>query len=254
MRCNKCGQEFGKGDTCQHCGADKVSALGEFSGYSTPNNKQTTVKNSISSPASQHIEPITSQICWKCGEIIPLGKFCPVCGQDLFQVCPKCQTQYSSQYHICPNCGTNHIEFETELKRKKEHEKEVAYEQSLNSLLSNYRQQAKHAKNVCDQVWVRQEQKDTLLPLLKTLDKELDKVSYVTASYELHGVEKALNKLLSEPLFRQIQEQYDRKEEENRIKKKVEAEEAKAKENTVNVIWAIICIVGLLSVIFGWWH
>ena len=89
MKCNKCGQEFGKGTNCQYCGADKVAALGEFSGYSTPNNKPTTVKDSISSPASQHIEPITSQICWKCGEIIPLGKFCPVCGQALVRECPN---------------------------------------------------------------------------------------------------------------------------------------------------------------------
>lgn len=117
MKCNKCGQEFGKGTNCQYCGADKVAALGEFSGYSTPNNKPTTVKDSISSPASQHIEPITSQICWKCGEIIPLGKFCPVCGQALVRECPKCKKEYSTQYDICPNCGTNRIDYKKEQER-----------------------------------------------------------------------------------------------------------------------------------------
>ena len=133
MKCNKCGQEFGKGDTCQHCGADKVAALGEFSGYSTPKTKQTTVKDSISSPSSQHIEPITSQICWKCGEIIPLGKFCPACGQLLIHECPKCKTVYSAQYNICPNCGTNITSYtqEQELVSFEKKKKEISFPEHI---------------------------------------------------------------------------------------------------------------------------
>lgn len=33
MKCSKCGKEFGNGSTCMNCGADRVSALGEFEGF-----------------------------------------------------------------------------------------------------------------------------------------------------------------------------------------------------------------------------
>ena len=148
MKCNICGKEFGKGDNSQNCGADKVSALGEFSGYSTPNNKPTTVKDNISSPSSQHLEPVISQICWKCGEIIPLGKFCPACGQKLFRICPNCKTEYSSQYHICPNCGTNHIEYEkaTQEDRNKKQEQLLRQEKRQATSDAIRRREIEHEK------------------------------------------------------------------------------------------------------------
>ena len=117
MKCNKCGEEFGKGETCQNCGADKVSALGEFSGYSTPKARSANGTKATSSPSAPSLEPVTSQICWKCGEIIPMGKFCPVCGQALVRECPKCKKEYSTQYDICPHCGTNYIVFQEQQER-----------------------------------------------------------------------------------------------------------------------------------------
>lgn len=34
MKCNICGKEFGNSVKCEHCGADRVAALGNYSGYS----------------------------------------------------------------------------------------------------------------------------------------------------------------------------------------------------------------------------
>lgn len=37
MKCNVCGQEFGNGAYCQHCNADRITALGNYSGgYNAP--------------------------------------------------------------------------------------------------------------------------------------------------------------------------------------------------------------------------
>lgn len=130
MKCNKCGQEFGKGETCQNCGADKVSALGEFSGYSTPKARPANGTKATSSPSAPFIEPVASQICWKCGEIIPMGKFCPACGQQLLQKCPKCKESYSAKYNICPNCGTNRLTYKLPKQEQLLHEKlekEITY-------------------------------------------------------------------------------------------------------------------------------
>ncbi len=130
MKCNKCGLEFGKGETCQHCGADKVSALGEFTGYSSLRHNSENVTKATSSPITTHLEPVTSQICWKCGEIIPLGHFCPACGQQLLRKCPKCKKSYSAKYSICPNCGTNYFTYQPSMQEQLLHkklEKEITY-------------------------------------------------------------------------------------------------------------------------------
>lgn len=136
MKCNKCGQEFGKGETCQYCGADKVSALGEFSGYSTPKARPANGTKATSSPSAPFIEPVASQICWKCGEIIPMGKFCPACGQQLLQKCPKCKESYSAKYNICPNCGTNRLTYKLPKQEQLLHkklEKEITYPDCLDA-------------------------------------------------------------------------------------------------------------------------
>lgn len=115
MKCNFCGQEFGKGEKCQHCGADKVAALGEFEGFSTTHQGASHAASS-SQTASIHREVTAStQICWKCNEIIPADAlYCPVCRTRLERECPKCRKPYSSQYDNCPYCGTNFFEYEKE--------------------------------------------------------------------------------------------------------------------------------------------
>ena len=121
MRCNKCGNEFGTGEICQHCGADKVAALGDFPGYSVPGEQNHPTINAPSS-YTPCIDSLSSIICWKCGEVIPAeSKYCPVCQVQLFVVCPKCGHRYSAQYANCNECGTNREEF---LQQQKEQEEE----------------------------------------------------------------------------------------------------------------------------------
>ena len=123
MTCNKCGKEFGSGDTCQHCGADKVGALGEFNGYPERGGAS---HNMSSSPGTPHIDTLSTSICWKCGEIIPRdSEYCPFCGEQLFVSCPKCGHRYSAQYPNCNKCGTNREQHLKRLKsrRKKKRDK-----------------------------------------------------------------------------------------------------------------------------------
>lgn len=111
MKCNHCGNEFGKGNVCQHCGTDKVTALGEFSGYSVPENKG-NAQIAPAAPVSSSIPPYSSMICWKCGEVIPGdSKYCPVCQTQLFVICPQCGYKYSAKYHNCSQCGTNREDY-----------------------------------------------------------------------------------------------------------------------------------------------
>ena len=50
--------------------------------------------------------------CYKCNNVIPGdSKFCPCCRTELYVLCPKCGVQYSSQYQICSQCGTDRLEY-----------------------------------------------------------------------------------------------------------------------------------------------
>ena len=129
MTCNKCGKEFGSGDTCQHCGADKVGALGEFNGYPERGGAS---HNMSSSPGTPHIDTISTSICWKCGEIIPRdSEYCPFCGEQLFVSCPKCGHRYSAQYPNCNKCGTNREQHLKRLKEQKEEERQRKKEEDV---------------------------------------------------------------------------------------------------------------------------
>ena len=109
MICNRCGKEFGTGDTCRHCGADKVGALGEFNGYPERGRESPHMS---SSPGIPYIDTLSTSICWKCGEIIPIdSKYCPFCGEQLFVSCPKCGHIYS---------GTNREQYLKQQKKQRE--------------------------------------------------------------------------------------------------------------------------------------
>ena len=46
MKCNVCGQEFGNGAYCQHCNADRITALGNYSGgYNAPDIPKNVASN-----------------------------------------------------------------------------------------------------------------------------------------------------------------------------------------------------------------
>lgn len=108
MKCNVCGQEFGYGAYCQHCKADRITALGNYSGgYNAPDRKNVTSDNgSKQSGVGNCGEQF--MVCYNCTNVIPAdSEYCPCCGTKLFVGCPKCGHRYSSQYRICNKCGTN---------------------------------------------------------------------------------------------------------------------------------------------------
>ena len=92
MKCNKCGQEFGKGETCQNCGADKVSALGEFSGYESEKREPVLGPKKSTEKGNQTYFPSSpNAVCPFCGEIIPAdAEYCPFCRKAQKTKCLKC--------------------------------------------------------------------------------------------------------------------------------------------------------------------
>ena len=115
MKCNICHKEFGEGVSCQHCGVDRVTALGNYQGYS-PNAKAKDIdSNKVQSVG---ITPKEFEVCYACSEVIPAGsEYCPCCGKKLFENCPKCGKKYSSRYAICPHCGTNRIDYIAQIEK-----------------------------------------------------------------------------------------------------------------------------------------
>ena len=79
MKCSICGKEFGNGANCKNCGTDRVTGLGNYSGYDTPSNSSGKVESSSSRRENPHqivdnepkIVKVSSMICHACGEIIP---------------------------------------------------------------------------------------------------------------------------------------------------------------------------------------
>ena len=147
MKCNVCGQEFGNGAYCQHCNADRITALGNYSGgYNAPDIPKNVASNTNpggSDPTSGYsygnaqdsnythkqgragngVEQF--MICYHCTNVIPAdSEYCPCCGTKLFVVCPKCGHRYSSQYKICNKCGTNKEEYLKEQRILEQHRKE----------------------------------------------------------------------------------------------------------------------------------
>ena len=121
MKCSNCGNEFGTGTHCQHCGVDRVTGLANYNGYN--NSSDSSGYNSSNYGGS----PRTT-VCYACNEIIPLGStFCPICGKKLLVTCPNCGHEYSSQYPVCSKCGTNREEY-NERKRREEKEWEQSPE------------------------------------------------------------------------------------------------------------------------------
>jgi RNA polymerase subunit RPABC4/transcription elongation factor Spt4 len=131
MKCAVCGKEFGTGSNCKHCGSDKFTGLGNYSGYNAPvvnDNTQASFESAERQNLNSSPQPDNpgSIICYACGEIIPSdSKFCPYCSRELFVVCPKCGHKYSSQFPACNQCGTNRNKYYEQL-RKEKLESEIA--------------------------------------------------------------------------------------------------------------------------------
>ncbi|MCH5181048.1 MAG: zinc ribbon domain-containing protein [Prevotellaceae bacterium] len=130
MKCAKCGHDFGHGETCAHCGAERIVGLANYNGYAAPaSGSAPAAANDYAdlAPASQPLAAAPdSMICYACSEIIPSdSKFCPCCGQELWTACPQCHHVYSSQYTRCNQCGTSLQEY-----REAEERKRLAEEQA----------------------------------------------------------------------------------------------------------------------------
>lgn len=124
MKCSSCGREFGEGINCQYCGVDRVTGLGNYSGYDTSDYHGANTSHYNSSYNSS---PKT-MVCYACGEIIPINsEYCPYCRKKLYETCPQCGNTYSSQYHSCNKCGTNRADYYRESERN-QHTMEKAKE------------------------------------------------------------------------------------------------------------------------------
>ena len=149
MKCAVCGKEFGTNNKCQHCGADKVTGLGNYNGYEAPVRGAYNNSSTASAPQPK-IVTVDSMVCHACGEIIPASsKFCPHCSHSLWVQCPKCGKTYSSQYPACSECGTNrkeYIEKQQQEKRKQEMERR-RYEEWLNNTPEGQAEQERIKKN-----------------------------------------------------------------------------------------------------------
>mgnify|MGYP004571980937 CR=1 FL=1 len=128
MKCNVCGQEFGNGAYCQHCNADRITALGNYSGgYNAPDSPKNVTSNTsvgetnpisgygsgndLRNSSKQNVNRNSGEqfmVCYNCANVIPIdSEYCPCCRTKLYEVCPKCGHRYSSQYKICNKCGTD---------------------------------------------------------------------------------------------------------------------------------------------------
>lgn len=118
MKCNVCHNEFGNGEYCQNCKADKVVGLGSYTGYNAPHIQHNLPHQSPQQRTTQIVDS-NMTICYKCANPIPANvDFCPACGLKLTTMCPKCGNKFSSQYAFCSSCGVNIEEFIAEQKRK----------------------------------------------------------------------------------------------------------------------------------------
>jgi hypothetical protein len=127
MKCASCGNEFGNGANCQYCGVDRVTGLGNYSGYSPakniPQSATYTESHGNTYQEPSHVED-KNIICYNCGEIIPKdAKFCPYCSTNLYVTCPKCGKEYSSQFPACSECGTNRDEYYRKQRENEERER-----------------------------------------------------------------------------------------------------------------------------------
>lgn len=186
MKCNVCGQEFGNGAYCQHCNADRITALGNYSGgYNAPDSPKNITSNTNdydsgndSYNSSKRNEARNSReqfmVCYNCANVIPVdSEYCPCYRTKLYEVCPKCGHRYSSQYKICNKCGTNKEEYLEEQRILEQRRKE-----------EDRRQKIEREKRLEEQKKYEQQrlEKEKLVKQEKTVDLIIDIVMIAVAT------------------------------------------------------------------------
>lgn len=129
MKCSICGKEFGEGATCNYCGTDRVTALGNYQGYATPvNHPINRTPEPLKVPGAHCGVQQEMNVCWNCGEVIPQHSiFCPFCSTKLVVACPSCGKNYSARYPACPHCGINRENYIAK-KQKEEEQRRLKLE------------------------------------------------------------------------------------------------------------------------------
>lgn len=124
MKCSVCKKEFGNGANCQYCGVDRVTGLGNYSGYNNPIGSNGYNSSNYGGSTSSK-----TTVCYSCGEIIPSdSEYCPYCSKELYVACPKCGHHYSSQFPACNKCGTNRSQYYRKMEAEKEESRRLEEE------------------------------------------------------------------------------------------------------------------------------
>ena len=165
MKCNICGKEFGNSVKCEHCGADRVSALGNYSGYNPPAASNSANNTQVFSEPSvcNETKGTGFSVCYACGEVIPAdAKYCPKCAKKLYETCPKCGKTYSSQYTICQYCGTDRIKYIEEQQRIEKQKREEQERQNRIRAMEAQREAQQRAAQEAEErrLQLKQERKE----------------------------------------------------------------------------------------------
>lgn len=163
MKCSKCGREFGGGANCQNCGIDRVTGLGNYSGYNRPSGSSEPHYSSSNNGGFAS----NTMVCYACSEIVPANSvFCPVCGRKLLVECPNCGATYSSQYKICSKCGTNRDVY---YKQKEAEKQRAIREEEERQRKQREWEQSPEGKAKLEQERKRKEDKETQFTCLGEL-------------------------------------------------------------------------------------
>lgn len=185
MKCPKCGEEFGNGNSCAHCGVDRVSAFGEYIGFDSNNETGSIAKDGY----SNHPMSYNTAVCYSCGNVIPSdAKFCPYCHIELFVNCPKCGHRYSSQFPGCPECGTDrakYLAYIAEQEAKRREEMRIQEQAKRRQEILRQQQEAEENRRKAEQAKRREEENQRLYEerQRERSQREIEAKAFVTRAY-----------------------------------------------------------------------
>ena len=122
--------------------------------------------------------------CYKCNNVIPSdSKYCPCCKVELFTTCPKCGAKYSSQYHICNQCGTDRDDYlrlqKIERERKEAIERENRRQREIQERI-RHEEELKRKKEQEER-----ERQERLKALAQQTEENLQKKAYLKKNAEI---------------------------------------------------------------------